>query len=309
MTQPNKLVGGLLLLLVLGGGFWFVQRGQRSLTAAKKSFSFSIGGVLFPVESTKGTVGEALTEAGFDATARSIPQKEAPLYAGMIVTVQMPKTIALETENGKEEKQVFAETVEEALSEAVISLGETDLVEPAREVSVTDRMSIAVTRVSVTEEPVEDIIPFEKIETEDDSVSWQTKKVVQKGVAGKRARVYKVSRHNGKIVEKKLLREEILAEAIPEKTVIGTKVTVGKSHTGGASWYAHTGTLAAANPWLPMGSYVRVTNTGNGKSVIVRINDRGPFGKGRIIDLDKVAFAKIADLGTGVIQVKMEEIK
>jgi rare lipoprotein A len=52
-----------------------------------------------------------------------------------------------------------------------------------------------------------------------------------------------------------------------------------------------------------------VTNTANGKSVIVRINDRGPFGGGRIIDLDKVAFAKIADIGTGVVQVVMEEIK
>jgi uncharacterized protein YabE (DUF348 family) len=286
-----------------------MQRSQRSLTATEKPFFFSIGGTLFPAESTKGTVGEALTEAGFDTAVRSMPQKEASLYAGTIITVQLPKTITFETESGKEERQVFADTIESALSEADISLGETDLVEPAREASVTDKMTIAVTRVIVTEESVEETIAFEKTETEDDSVSWQTKKVVQKGVAGKRARVYQVSRHNGKIVEKKLLREEVIAEAVPEKTVIGTKVTVGKSHTGGASWYAHTGTLAAANPWLPMGSYVRVTNTGNGKSVIVRINDRGPFGKGRIIDLDKVAFAKIADLGTGVIQVKMEEIK
>jgi rare lipoprotein A len=57
-----------------------------------------------------------------------------------------------------------------------------------------------------------------------------------------------------------------------------------------------------------MGSYVKVTNTANGKSVIVKINDRGPFGGGRIIDLDKVAFQEIASLGQGVAQVKMEEI-
>ncbi len=83
---------------------------------------------------------------------------------------------------------------------------------------------------------------------------------------------------------------------------------LGKSHTGGASWYAWTGTMAAANPWLPKGSYVKVTNLENGKSVIVVINDRGPFVPGRIIDLDKVAFAKIASVGAGVISVKMEEI-
>ncbi|MFZ2187336.1 MAG: septal ring lytic transglycosylase RlpA family protein [Candidatus Moraniibacteriota bacterium] len=83
---------------------------------------------------------------------------------------------------------------------------------------------------------------------------------------------------------------------------------MGKSHSGGASWYAFTGTMAAANPWLPMGSYVKVTNVGNGKSVIVKINDRGPFVPGRIIDLDKAAFTRIASIGAGVINVKMEEI-
>ncbi|PJA85492.1 MAG: septal ring lytic transglycosylase RlpA family lipoprotein, partial [Candidatus Moranbacteria bacterium CG_4_9_14_3_um_filter_45_14] len=57
-----------------------------------------------------------------------------------------------------------------------------------------------------------------------------------------------------------------------------------------------------------IGSFVKVTNTENGKSVIVKINDRGPFVPSRIIDLDKVAFAKIASIGAGVIAVRMEEI-
>lgn len=83
---------------------------------------------------------------------------------------------------------------------------------------------------------------------------------------------------------------------------------VGKTHTGLGTWYAFTGTLAAASPWLPMGSYARVVNTANGKSVIVKINDRGPFGKNRIIDLDKVAFEEIASIGAGVIEVKVEEV-
>ena len=76
---------------------------------------------------------------------------------------------------------------------------------------------------------VEETIAFEKTETEDDSVSWQTKKVVQKGVVGKRARVYQVSRHNGKVVEKKLLREEVLVEAVPHNTVSGPKLMANGS--------------------------------------------------------------------------------
>jgi len=60
---------------------------------------------------------------------------------------------------------------------------------------------------------------------------------------------------------------------------------------------------------LPIGSKVKVTNKANGKSVVVKINDRGPFADNRIIDLDKKAFQKIASLKSGVINIKMEEIE
>ena len=119
---------------------------------------------------------------------------------------------------------------------------------------------------------------------------------------------YKVVSHNGQEISRKVINENIIKEPIIEIITQGTYVKLGKSHSGMASWYSHTGTMSAANPWLPIGSYVKVTNKANGKSVIVRINDRGPFGPGRIIDLDKVAFEKIAPLGQGVAEVKMEEI-
>ncbi len=51
--------------------------------------------------------------------------------------------------------------------------------------------------------------------------------------------------------------------------------------------------LTAAHPWLPFGTIVKVTNLENGLSVVVRINDRGPFVKGRIIDLSYAAAKKI----------------
>ncbi len=71
---------------------------------------------------------------------------------------------------------------------------------------------------------------------------------------------------------------------------------------------------------LPCGSIVRVTNRANGKSVEVRINDHGPWirqnGKfvpypegGRRIDLTPAAFSKIADLGTGVLNVRIEVVQ
>jgi rare lipoprotein A len=64
--------------------------------------------------------------------------------------------------------------------------------------------------------------------------------------------------------------------------------------------------LTAANKSLPFNSRVRITNVANGKSVIVRINDRGPFVAGRCLDLSRAAFQTIANLGTGVIDVRYE---
>ena len=66
--------------------------------------------------------------------------------------------------------------------------------------------------------------------------------------------------------------------------------------------------MTAAHKQLPFNSKVKVTNTANNRSVVVRVNDRGPFIRGRIIDLSKHAFAKLAEPNLGVINVTIEVI-
>lgn len=92
---------------------------------------------------------------------------------------------------------------------------------------------------------------------------------------------------------------------------------------GLASWYGakfhgyHTSngevydmyTMTAAHKHLPLPSFVRVTNKANGKQVIVRVNDRGPFHGGRVIDLSYAAAYKLDMLHTGTAKVKVELIK
>jgi rare lipoprotein A len=98
---------------------------------------------------------------------------------------------------------------------------------------------------------------------------------------------------------------------------------IGFSESGLASYYADkhqnrktaNGELykhnlkTAAHKKLPFGSNVKVTNMSNGKSVIVKINDRGPFVKGRVIDLSKSAFSSIGSTSSGLINVKIEVIR
>jgi rare lipoprotein A len=90
---------------------------------------------------------------------------------------------------------------------------------------------------------------------------------------------------------------------------------------GQASWYGHEGGrqtangeryhpggFTAAHRTLPLGSRVRVTNNRNGRSIVVRINDRGPFTGGRIIDLSEGAAAAIGIKGSGVGNVTIESL-
>lgn len=63
--------------------------------------------------------------------------------------------------------------------------------------------------------------------------------------------------------------------------------------------------MTAAHRTLPFGTNVLVTNVNNGKSVKVKINDRGPFIKKRIIDLTRAAFAKIESLDKGITKVEI----
>ena len=66
--------------------------------------------------------------------------------------------------------------------------------------------------------------------------------------------------------------------------------------------------MTAAHATLPIPSYARVTNLANGRSVIVRINDRGPFHSGRLIDLSYTAAYKLGYAGAGSAQVEVESI-
>jgi rare lipoprotein A len=93
--------------------------------------------------------------------------------------------------------------------------------------------------------------------------------------------------------------------------------------TGLASWYGpnfHGKTtssrevynmydMTAAHRTLPFGTYVMVMNMDNGKSIVVKINDRGPFVEGRIIDLSYAAAQVLDAIGPGVIPVKIEVLE
>jgi rare lipoprotein A len=105
----------------------------------------------------------------------------------------------------------------------------------------------------------------------------------------------------------------------PSSLLLCAALALG-AEEGLASWYAgkfqgrktasgeifDTNQMTAAHKTLPFGTTVRVRNEENGRDVVVRINDRGPFVEGRIIDLSRAAAEAIAMTGSGVARVSVE---
>ncbi|MEP3047020.1 MAG: septal ring lytic transglycosylase RlpA family protein [Roseibium sp.] len=92
--------------------------------------------------------------------------------------------------------------------------------------------------------------------------------------------------------------------------------STGFQQCGEASWYKLTGKTASGEPadpsgltgahrTLPFGTMVDVTNISNGRTVTIRINDRGPFSKGRIIDVTQAAAQQLGFISKGITTVKV----
>ncbi|MDY8110506.1 septal ring lytic transglycosylase RlpA family protein [Fulvimarina sp. 2208YS6-2-32] len=124
-----------------------------------------------------------------------------------------------------------------------------------------------------------------------------------------------------KLSAKTVFTAAVLAFASAGTTVATTDIVSAASASGGhASYYGkrfhgrttangetfNMNAMTAAHKTLPFGTKVKVTNRNNGKSVVVRINDRGPFIRGRVIDLSQGAASKIGMVKSGTANVKID---
>jgi uncharacterized protein YabE (DUF348 family) len=298
----------ILFFLILSA---HVNAADLNFNSEQKNIELTDGGMIFELISKAQTVGDFLNEQKITLGENDliIPDKNEKIFSGTHVIISRAKKITIK-EGGKTfQTYTLQNTIEQAIWENKdIQFSDDDITNPSRQTLIKDGMAITVTHVLIKEETQQQDIDYNTISNNDDSLGWRIKKVTQKGAKGIREIKYKVVYYDDKEISRKILENNIISNPTDEIVTQGTYVKTGKSYTGAASWYAFRGGMFAANPWLPMGSYVRVTNKDNGQFVIVQINDRGPFGNGRIIDLDKIAFEKIASLGAGVANVKVEVV-
>jgi rare lipoprotein A len=104
--------------------------------------------------------------------------------------------------------------------------------------------------------------------------------------------------------------------ALASGLMLAASALPASAECGRASWYAlnsrtasgermNPSALTAAHRSLPFGTKVKVTNQRNGRTVVVRINDRGPFVRGRVLDLSRAAAQQLGFVSSGQISVCM----
>jgi hypothetical protein len=267
-------------------------------------------GNYFATVTSAATVSDFLQEKNIALGNKDyvFPAPEAKIFPDSQIVIRhaVPVTIAVDGKNIQID--TLGTNIGDAIKEANVSLSPVDKVAPDPSQTLSANLKIIVTRINITEIEVNDDIPFQVVQKEDNSVLWKHNAVTQKGVNGIREKKYRVTYTDGKETNRVLIGTTVTQAPVSEIDSIGTKIIVGKTQLGDATWYVNGNDLTCASLTFAQGKYLRVTNKSNGKSVIVQVNDSGPYGKGRVIDLNKKAFQKISDIGAGVINVKVEEI-
>lgn len=301
--------------------FFIFKSPPRNLVFEKpKKIFLDDNGFIYEVSTQADNVEDFLKEKeiALDQNDLLYLEKDRPLQTGARIKIDRSQEITIKVDGQEIKKITLAKQVLLVLAENQIVLSRLDKVTPSLMTPPREKEPIIVTRINEEEKIIQEDIKFKTTTKKDSKLGWREEKVEQKGEKGILEVKYKITYQNGKEISRIALEKNITKESIPEIITQGTHVDFGKTHTGLGTWYAQPSGIQkaypsltgyyAANPWLEKGSYVKVTNKANGKSIIAVINDRGPFGEGRIIDLDKKAFSEIASLGAGVIDVKVEEI-
>lgn len=289
---------------------YFPSRNSIDFDAAEKTVAINDNGLHFKINTAANTISDLLKEQRIKINEHDkiIPLQNEKIYPGINIEIKRAIKMKVEVDGKKMDIYTLEKTISKSLIENNVILTRLDKTSPELNSLPQEDITVTVTRINVEEITKQENIDFKTTTKNDNKLGWREKKIEIKGEKGIKEIKYKITYKNGKEVSRIILDKSTVKEPVSQVEIQGTYVKVGKAQKGQGTWYSYQGGMYAASLTIPRGGYAKVTNTANGKSVIVQINDSGPYGKGRIIDLDKVAFQKIASLGAGVIGVKVEEV-
>jgi uncharacterized protein YabE (DUF348 family) len=278
--------------------------GMRVRVLIAKEITLLLNGVQRTVFVTGDRVEDVLDKINVRAerTAHIEPSRGATIEDGDVVVYK--QAVAVRLTVGGNARQVITNDhdVGTMLDGLGIVVRKSDRVTPVPSTPLSGGMSIRVVRMGTREITEDEQISFGTQTQRSSEYLQGVRKVTRAGTPGLRRTTYEIRLEDGKEVARQELSSRVIREPVDQIVVIGTRPP--NTQSGIASWYHRDG-MVAAHRTLPFGTEVRVTNTANGRTVTVVINDRGPYIDGRVIDLSDDAFSQLAPLGAGTVNVRL----
>jgi uncharacterized protein YabE (DUF348 family) len=269
-----------------------------------KQITLSLNGTQRTVYVTGETVEDVLEQINLRAgrSARLFPSRGASVEDGDLIVYEEAVNVRLAA-NGETRHVITNEDDVGGLLDSLgITLDASDEVTPSLKIPLSPGMLIRVVRVEIGRVVEEQEIPYVTEVRQSSEHVQGYRQVLRPGVPGLVRRTFEVRREDGQEVARRLIDSDQIRSPVRQIVLEGTRVP--RVQSGVASWYHRTG-MVAAHQSLPMGTEVSVTNVATGQTVTVIINDRGPYLDGRIIDLSDDAFARLAPLHIGTINVRI----
>lgn len=242
------------------------------------------------------------------------------------VTIKEGAVVSLKVDGEELHVLSWAETVQDFLKEQQVLLNGSDKVNIPLERTLKSGQEIHVVRVDKEIVTVEEPLTSFNYHYYDARLPLGTQRVYRQNVDGIKEITYKLTYEDGVEVARKKLEENIISQPVHGIVHQNSRELASRSSreyavVGVASFYGDKfhgrrtangeiydkNAMTAAHRTLPFGTMVEVTYLRTGKSVVVRINDRGPFIEGRIIDLSEGAAREIGlrPYGIGDVRVKV----
>ncbi|GAA1388870.1 ubiquitin-like domain-containing protein [Luteococcus peritonei] len=177
------------------------------------------------VWTTATTLDHALRQLGVtDADARTSVSRSTPLgRQGLAVDVVTPKQVSLVVAGKKSSVESTAATVRDLLAEQKIAVGAKDVVKPALNAPVTDKLAVTVQRVTTKQTTSTEPIEHETVRTRSDSLDAGTTKVTTEGKDGVTTKTWLITLTDGKQTGKKLVSSKVTTKPVTEKVTVGTR--------------------------------------------------------------------------------------
>ena len=213
-----------------------VTEGSRIVVRFGRPVELTVDGETSTHWVTSTDVASALGELGtpYDRAELSTTRSAAIGRDGLALAVVTPKNLTLRLAGAKPVTQtVTALTVEDALTELGVKVGKIDRTEPALETALQDGDRVVFTDFRIAKRTVKgETVPFETVETPDDSMYEGLSETEREGQTGTRNVTYKVVFKNGKLLRRTVLKQHVLSKAVPELVRVGT---ASVSSFGGSS--------------------------------------------------------------------------